>query len=48
MTDMPIVPMYLCVQMIEFAKVILGLILVSKGVWIRNIIDGVQTEEKEC
>lgn len=48
MTDMPIVPLYLCVQAIEVIKVIVGLVLVANGVWIRNIIDGVQTEGEAC
>lgn len=38
MTTMPIVPLYLAVQALELIKVIIGIYLVHKGVWIRNII----------
>ncbi len=38
MTAMPIVPLYLAVQALELIKVIIGVYLVHKGVWIRNII----------
>ena len=39
MTAMPIVPLYLAVQALELIKVIIGIYLMHKGVWIRNIID---------
>lgn len=39
LTAMPVVPMYLAVQSLEIIKVIIGIILVQKGVWIRNIIE---------
>ena len=39
MTAMPIVPLYLAVQALELIKVIIGVYLVHKGVWVRNIID---------
>ena len=45
LTAMPIVPLYLCVQSLEMGKVIIGLWMVHKGVWVRNIID---TEETAC
>ena len=38
LTGMPVVPMYLAVQSLEIIKVVIGIILVRKGVWIRNII----------
>ncbi len=38
-TDMPIFPLYLCCQLVDIAKCILGLILVKKGIWINNIVD---------
>lgn len=38
-TDMPIVPLYLCCQLVDFVKCVVGFILVKKGVWIHNIIE---------
>ena len=40
MTALPIVPLYLAVQALELIKVVIGVILVHKGVWVRNIIEG--------
>ncbi len=37
-TGMPIVPLYLICQMIEAVKSVVAIILVKKGIWIRNII----------
>ena len=37
-TELPIVPLYLAVQSLEFVKCIVGYILVKKGLWIRNIV----------
>ena len=37
-TAMPIVPLYLCVQLTEFIKCTVGIILVRKGIWINNIV----------
>ena len=37
-TGMPIVPLFLCVQLAEFIKCTVGLILVQKGIWINNIV----------
>lgn len=48
MTDMPIVPMYLAVQSLELIKVAIGVVLMKKGIWVRNIIDSVQTEGDAC
>ncbi len=39
MTGLSIVPMYWIVQGLELIKVVLGLWLVRRGVWIRNIIE---------
>ncbi|MGN0992300.1 MAG: MATE family efflux transporter [Candidatus Ventricola sp.] len=39
LTQLPVVPMYLAVQSLELLKVIIGVILVHKGVWVRNIIE---------
>ena len=38
-TDLPVVPLYIVIQLIEVLKCIIGFILVKKGIWIRNIID---------
>lgn len=39
-TDIPIVPMYLFVQSLEIIKCVLGYILVKKGVWAKNLVEG--------
>ena len=39
MTELSVVSMYLAVQSLEILKVIVGLILVHRGVWIHNIIN---------
>ena len=38
MTALPIVPLYLAVQSLELIKVIIGVYLVHKGVWVHNIV----------
>lgn len=48
LTDMPIVPMYFAVQALEVVKVAFGLTLVSKGIWVRNIVAGNPSGEKAC
>ena len=40
-TAMPIVLLYLTVQSLEIIKVVLGFILIKKGVWINNIVRSV-------
>lgn len=37
-TGLHIVPLYLCCQMIDIIKCIIGFILVKKGVWLNNIV----------
>ena len=44
-TGMDIVPLYFCVQALELVKVVIGFILVKKGVWIHNIVAPVAKEE---
>lgn len=39
-TRLPIVYVYLSCQMIETLKCILGYVLVKKGIWLQNIVDG--------
>lgn len=48
LTDMPIVPLYFCVQGMEIIKCIMGFIMVEKGIWIRNIVAQGGAEEKVC
>lgn len=38
-TDMPIVPMYFCVQCFDFLKVLIGIILLKKRIWIQNLVE---------
>lgn len=37
-TALPIVPLYLCCQLLDLIKCALGFILVRKGVWLHNIV----------
>jgi Na+-driven multidrug efflux pump len=37
-TAMPIVPIYLTVQLLEIIKCGIGFVLVKKGVWIQNLV----------
>lgn len=37
-TAMPIVPLYICCQLIDLIKCAAGFILVKKGVWLQNIV----------
>lgn len=37
-TGMPIVPLYLCCQLLDIIKCIIGYILVKKRVWVHNIV----------
>lgn len=40
LTDMDIVPLYLCVQLTDIFKTFFGCYLLKKGVWINNIVSG--------
>ncbi len=42
-TDLHILNIYFCCQFVDIIKVIIGIVLVKKGVWLRNIVK----EEKE-
>lgn len=42
-TQMPIVPLFACVQLIDIVKCVIGFILVKKGVWLQNIVVGQET-----
>lgn len=43
-TAMPIVPLYLTVQLMDMIKAIVGFILVKKGIWVHNIVDSTKKE----
>ena len=38
-TNLPIVPLYLIIQSLDFVKCVIGFILVKKGLWIKNLIE---------
>ncbi|MEE1024546.1 MAG: MATE family efflux transporter, partial [Acutalibacteraceae bacterium] len=38
-TQMPIIPLYATVQLLEAIKCIIGFILIKKGIWINNIVE---------
>lgn len=38
-TALEVIPMYLVIQSIDIVKVIIGFILVKKGIWINNIVE---------
>jgi len=40
LTAMSILPLYLIVQALEFIKVVIGVYLVHRGVWVHNIVGG--------
>lgn len=37
-TDLPVLFLYLCVQMLDVIKCVIGFVLVKKGVWLNNIV----------
>ncbi len=37
-TGLPIVPLYLCCQLVEIGKCIIGMIMIKSGVWIQKIV----------
>lgn len=47
-TGLGIVPLYFGVQALEMVKVVVGFVLVKKGVWIHNIIAPVAAEEESA
>lgn len=46
-SQMDIVPLYFCVQALDIIKCVIGYILVSRGVWIHNIVAPVALEEED-
>lgn len=48
MTSLSIVPLYFVVQALEVIKIVIGVIMVEKGVWIRNIISDPASGEAAC
>lgn len=47
-TGLGIVPLYFGVQALEMVKVVVGFVLVKKGVWIHNIVARVAAEEESA
>lgn len=43
-TNMPIVPLFLCIQMLDLLKCLVGYIMIRKGVWIQNIVEDTISE----
>lgn len=43
-TALPIVPLYLVVQLMDIIKAVVGFILVKKGVWVHNIVAAAKEE----
>ena len=39
-TNMPIAPLFLCVQLTEFIKIVIGILLIRSGIWVQNIVSG--------
>lgn len=39
-TNITIVPLFLICQLIDIGKCVVGLVMIKKGVWIHNIVDG--------
>ncbi|MBR2122093.1 MAG: MATE family efflux transporter [Lachnospiraceae bacterium] len=37
-TDMPAVLIYLCVMMLDLIKCVIGLVMIKKGIWVKNIV----------
>lgn len=37
-TAIPVLPLYIIVQSLEFVKCVVGFILIKKGIWVRNLI----------
>ena len=37
-TSLPIIPLYLCCQLLEIGKCVIGVTLVAKKIWVRNIV----------
>ena len=46
-TGLPMAPLYLCCQLIDIIKCIIGFILVKKGVWLNNIVSNSSASQKE-
>lgn len=47
-TGLGVVPLYFGVQALEMVKVVVGFVLVKKGVWIHNIVAPVAAEEESA
>ena len=43
-TSIPVVPLYLICTAIDIIKCAIGLVMIKKGIWINNIVDGQKVE----
>ena len=39
LTDLPILPLYACIQSVELIKVVLGYILLKRRSWVNNLVE---------
>lgn len=46
-TTLPMAPLYLCCQIIDIIKCIIGFILIKKGVWLNNIVSTSSASQEE-
>jgi len=44
-TGLPIIQLYLCCQLLDIIKCVIGFILVKKGVWLQNIVVSAEREK---
>lgn len=48
LTALPILPLYFAIQFLELIKVIIGVAMMKKGIWVRNIIADNTSQEAAC
>ena len=44
-TDWPIVQIYFCVMSVDIIKVIIGLLMIRSGFWVRNVVNDTAAEQ---
>ena len=44
-TDLPIVQIYFCVMSADILKVIIGLLMIRSGFWVRNVVNDTAAEQ---
>ena len=45
-TDWPIVNIYFCVMFIDIVKVVIGLLMIRSGFWVRNVVGDAGADRK--